>query len=147
MLMSVFFGYFVFSASFYFVTCFYWGGFVFSSMGSLKIVRAINTSPHRLFVLCVLFCLYFLFHVMPLSCVCVLLCFWCPPIVQMSLERFNTTHTIHSLSFGDQPPREYASSAGHMSTSSVLDGHHKVVQDTHAMHQVRWLHRRGASST
>lgn len=55
---------------------------------------------------------------------------------QMSLERFNTTHTIQSLSFGDQLPRDYASSVEHVSTSSVLDGHHKVVQDTRAMHQV-----------
>lgn len=52
------------------------------------------------------------------------------------MEKFNTTHTIQGLSFGHLPPFEHASSK-HIAASTLLEGHHKTVQDTHAMHQVR----------
>lgn len=55
---------------------------------------------------------------------------------QVALESFNTTHTINKLTFGDPPPAGHASSK-HMAASTVLEGHHKTVQDTHAMHQAR----------
>ncbi|CAM9773389.1 unnamed protein product [Laminaria digitata] len=53
---------------------------------------------------------------------------------KVALESFNTTHTINNLTFGDQPPPGHAS-AKHEAASTVLEGHHKAVQDTHAMHQ------------
>eukprot|EP00904_Undaria_pinnatifida_P008970 jgi/Undpi1/5202/HiC_scaffold_2.g00484.m1 len=54
--------------------------------------------------------------------------------IQVALETFNTTHTINTLTFGEQPPKGHAS-AKHEAASTVLEGHHKTVQDTHAMHQ------------
>ena len=54
---------------------------------------------------------------------------------QVALESFNTTHTIHSLILGEQPPAEHASPK-HVAASTVLHGHQKTVLDTHAMHQV-----------
>ena len=54
---------------------------------------------------------------------------------QVALESFNTTHTINTLAFGDRPPEGHASPK-HVAASTVLEGHHKTVQDTHAMHQV-----------
>jgi len=59
---------------------------------------------------------------------------------QVALESFNTTHTINTLTFGDQPPPGHAS-AKHEAASTVLEGHHKTVQDTHAMHQVQTMPR------
>lgn len=58
-----------------------------------------------------------------------------PSLPQVALESFNTTHTINTLAFGDRPPAGHASPK-HMLASAVLEGHHKTVQDTHAMHQV-----------
>ncbi|CAM9207679.1 unnamed protein product [Hapterophycus canaliculatus] len=54
--------------------------------------------------------------------------------VRVALESFNTTHTINTLTFGEEPPSGHASPK-HIDASSVLGGHHKTVQDTHAMHQ------------
>ncbi|CAM9961099.1 unnamed protein product [Pylaiella littoralis] len=54
--------------------------------------------------------------------------------IQVALESFNTTHTINKLTFGDQPPFGHASPK-HITASTVLEGHQKTVQDTHAMHQ------------
>eukprot|EP00903_Cladosiphon_okamuranus_P021822 g20066.t1 len=54
--------------------------------------------------------------------------------VQVALESFNTTHTINKLTFGDRPPDGHASPK-HVVASTLLEGHHKTVQDTHAMHQ------------
>ncbi|CAN0109434.1 unnamed protein product [Ectocarpus sp. 6 AP-2014] len=54
--------------------------------------------------------------------------------IQVALESFNTTHTINTLTFGDQPPPGHASPK-HAVASTVLEGHQKTVQDTHAMHQ------------
>lgn len=56
--------------------------------------------------------------------------------LQVALESFNTTHTINTLTFGDQPPPGHVSPK-HVVASTVLEGHQKTVQDTHAMHQVR----------
>ncbi|CAM9341257.1 unnamed protein product [Scytosiphon promiscuus] len=54
--------------------------------------------------------------------------------IKVALESFNTTHTINALTFGEEPPSGHASPK-HISASTVLEGHHKTVQDTHAMHQ------------
>lgn len=59
-----------------------------------------------------------------------------PAPAQVALESFNTTHTINTLTFGDSPPDGHASPK-HVVASTVLEGHQKTVQDTHAMHQVR----------
>lgn len=55
-----------------------------------------------------------------------------PRTWQVALEYFNTTHTINTLSFGDR----YLDGNGPSPSSSVLEGHHKIVQNSHVMHQV-----------
>lgn len=54
---------------------------------------------------------------------------------QVATERFNTTHTIVSLSFGNHS-HPASDSKMDPASSSILEGHEKIVQDAHAMHQV-----------